>query len=159
ADRLRSSAGDLRGSMRASAIPTLSGSAGPAPIYNRQHGVVSVPTTFLTTSRGSDGFECNPLPGAIDELLPPGTQELTPIAAEFPSPADPLGGEVAVFSAPTADSFAMVRERSAQQILLWTVIGSIAVGIVGAGIFVWRSPSQEQPAETTIDKAPPVAPT
>src|SRR5262249_28634096 len=76
ADRLRSSAGDLRGSMRASAIPPLSESAGPAPIFNRQHGVVSVPTAFRAAAGGSDGFECNPLPGAIDELLPPGAEEL-----------------------------------------------------------------------------------
>src|SRR5262245_20795356 len=158
ADRLRSSAGDLRASMRAAAIPTLSGSAGPAPIYNLQHGVVGVPTTSRPATRGSDGFECNPLPGAIDELLPPGTEELTPTAAEFPSPADPFGGEVTVFSAPTADAYAMERGRSARQILLWTVVGSIVVGAIGAGVFVWRSPLQEQSAERTIAEAPPTAP-
>lgn len=157
ADRLRSSAGDLRASMRVAAIPPLSGSAGPAPIFNRQHGVVSVPTAFRTASSGSDGFECNPLPGAIDELLPPGVEGLAPI--EQLSSVGPRGGEVTVLSAPSAGEFAMAQGRKARRALAWVVIGSIAVGIVGAAIFVWQSPNQEQPEErtATIAEVPPVA--
>src|SRR5262245_745296 len=121
ADRLRSSAGDLCGSMRAAAIPPVSGSAGPAPIYNREHGVVSVPTAIRTVSGSSDGVECTPLPGAIDELLPPGTEGLSPqSAAEFTSSADAYGGGIEVFSAPTADDFAAVRVRNARQVFVWT---------------------------------------
>jgi len=157
-DRFRSSAGDLRTPLVAASLPPLAGSIGPAPIYDVQHQMVSVPTPSRTASSSANSFECAPLPGAIDELLPPGAEESFPAATEYASSAQPDDSEMAVFTAPTAAAVAKAKGRRARLGLACTVIGGAAAILVAGGIFVWRSSHQvERSDPTTLAEAAPTA--
>src|SRR5206468_4432543 len=111
-------------------------------IYDAEHRIVSVATPVRTAASGAIGFECTPLPGAIDELLPPSSNDSTETALEPALSRPSNDGELAVFTAPTAVAFAVARARSARRGLAWAAIGSVAVIISAVGVFVLRSPRQ-----------------
>ncbi len=155
-DRFRSSTGDLAAPLTPALLPPLAGSTGPAPIYDRQHQAVSVPTPPERPTSNSEGFECTPLPGAIDELLPPGAEEGSTAEAEFAS-AEPDYGGMSVSSAPTAGAFATAKARRARRGLALAFVGSATVLILAAGIVVWRS-SGPRAEQTTTAEAPDAEP-
>ncbi len=160
-DRFRSSTGDLSQPMTAASLPPVAGSVGPAPVYDRQHNFVSVPTAARRDSSDVESFECTPAPGAIDDLLPPGAEEPVAAEARFASedapgrqrraqPAlhdSPVDDGMKVHTAPSAGAFAAARARQARRGLLLALIGSAAVIILAGTIFAWRSQSRQQPTD------------
>jgi hypothetical protein len=162
-DRFRSSTGDLASPMTAASLPPLSGSNGPAPVYDRQHQIVSVPTAARRESSDPDSFECTPGPGAIDDLLPPGADQPLPAQVGRAAPAATtlvddgmVDDSMKVISAPTATAFSTARSRQARRGLALVVIAAAAMFILAAGVLALWSPARQQHMNptTTADAAP-----